>query len=477
LKIKLVEKSAKIMRIMAMVPAMLMGCLLTFSACASIPVQERGDILTRLPEQFAGNDAITSNNLSWKQSFHSEQLRNDILTLRKENFELEAARARIEQAAAVYGISRSDLFSRLDARAGFKRSRTKEDTIGATTIMRNTIDFEAALQCEPDIWGRLKARQKAASLSFEEQQALMDQTALNLQTLLVESWVTHHAARRLEQVVEEQKETNAQLLDLTELYLAQGQGNALDVLQQRGSLVAIERALPEVNSSKRRTANAYFVLMGHIPDGSNLVKDEWPILEHLSAVTTPRKLLVDRPDLRASFLALQAVDQEVAATIADRLPRLSIELSYMVSGSSLSTVGNGPVLQFVSNLLAPVFDAGRLKAEAVLRKAEARELLAALKQAILEALREVEDALALEQALFEKKIVLEDEIAISRETVDKARLRYVNGQDSFLSVLIMLENLQILQQENILLQQDLLINRARLLKALGAKWSYQSETS
>jgi NodT family efflux transporter outer membrane factor (OMF) lipoprotein len=450
---------------------MFLECCLVFSSCTVAPVQNRKNIPDRLPEQYpSSGKKIPDHPLFWEQSFPSQSLRDDILTLLDENFELAAARARVKQAAAAYGMAGSALMPTLDGQGEFERSRVKQDN---ATTTQNTIAFEAALHWEPDIWGRLRARRDAAALSFREQQAQEEQTALDLQTLLVESWVIHHGARRLEQVLVAQWATNKQLLNLTELRLALGQGNALDVLQQRGCLVATERALPAVASQKRRAANAYAVLLGHLPDGRDPADGPWPTLKQLTALTSPRQLLVDRPDLRAAFLALQVADHEVAAAIADRLPRLSIGWSYEASGGSLATIGDDTALRFTSGLLSPIFDAGRLRAKMVERKAEVRELLALLEHAMLVAVREVEDALSREQALFDEHRLLKNEMAIALDTVEKAKLRYVNGQETYLAVLVALANLQTLQQNEMTLQQELLINRGRLLKALGAKWSQE----
>jgi outer membrane protein TolC len=299
----------------------------------------------------------------------------------------------------------------------------------------------------------------------------VDQAALDLESLLVESWVVHHGARRLKQLLEAQQRTNRQYLELTELRLGQGQGSALDVLQQKGRLVTTAGTLPGVDEKRRRAANAYAVLMGRLPDGSDLVADGWPDIEPLSTITSPRQLLDARPDLQAAFLALGAADHEVAAAIADRLPRLSIGVTMEQSGRSLTRIGDGSIYQVAGGLLAPVFDAGRLKAKAAQRKAEALETLAILEQAMRTAVREVEDALVRETALFEELSLLQAENAIALDTVKEATRRYVNGQESFLSVLAALVKQQTLQQNEIALQQDLLINRGLLLKALGAKWS------
>ncbi len=445
-------------------------------ACTVAPVQKRDDIPEGLPEQFVSSKTRVSNsNLCWKQSFPSVFLQADVQTLLENNFELEAARARVKQTAATYGIAKSEIMPSLDVKADFDRSRIKEDSDNTSTVTTNTIAFGAALNWELDIWGRIRAKKTAASLLLEEKQALADQIALNLQSLLVETWITYHGASMFEEVLKEQRETNMQVLALTELRLAQGDGNALDVLQQQGHLASIDRILPGATSEKRRAANANAVLLGRFPNNDHQPGGKWPFLKRLSVISSPRKLIADRPDLRAAFLFLQAADHEVSAAIADRLPTISIGLKYAASGKTFSNIGQDTALSLVSGLLIPIFDAGRLKAKASRKKAQALESIAILEQAMLVAVREVEDALILENALFDEQVLLQKEIAIKIETVDKARLLHVNGHESFLVVLVALKELQVLQQEEITLKQKLLINRGRLLKALGAKWSQDCE--
>ena len=444
-------------------------CLFLLPACSVISAIDRPDFSTQLPQSFvSAGEAADIESITWLDSFKDSHLQKDIETLKQQNFELEAARARVEQAAAGYGINRADLFPTLDATSDFERKREKED--GGSSETSSNISFGAALNWELDIWGRLQAKKEAASLTLEEQKALVDQTALNLQTVLVESWVSHHAASKLEDILRDQRTTNAQFLELTELRLEQGQGNALNVLQQRGRLAATKRFLLSIEADKINAANAYDVLLGMMPDGRALPLENWPNIKPFSSLPTPPKLMESRPDLRAAFLSLLAADQEVAAAIADRLPKFSIGLNYNITGSAFSNIGDGQVLSFITGLLAPIFDAGRRKAEVSRREALAKEALVDMEQAMLVAVREIEDGLNREKSLFKEQALLAEEVTITEQTVDKAKLRYLNGQENYLSVLTALENLQTLRQREINLQRDLLINRARLLKAFGATW-------
>ena len=449
----------------------LLCSLMAVSACALTTVRNRTEIQDALPIQFAGcGPAGAGKPIFWIESFPSEFLQSDVRTLIQENLALKAARARVTQAAAEYGIAGSGGLPALNARGDIDHSRVKEDEPDGTDTTRNTIAFEAALAWEPDIWGRLKTRRAAAALTLREKQAMVDRIALDLQMLLVESWVAHHGARKLKRLLRKQRETNMQLLELAELRFAQGQGGALDVLRQQGLLAATEQRLPGAEAEQRRAANAYAVLTGHLPKGVDLPADRWPVLTPTMSIATPRRLLAERPDLQAAFLALQAADHEVAAAVADRLPRLAIGLTVIESGSGLSQIGDGCVYRIASGLLAPLFDAGHLKAKVARRKAAAREFLAVLEQAMQAAVREVEDAVAMEVALFDRQRLLRKRIAIAADTVEKAARRYANGLEAFPAVLSALAEQQALQQNDIALQQELLINRGRLLKALGAKW-------
>lgn len=449
----------------------LLACVLFCTSCSLGPAPDRAVFSHRFPERFStrthGGNPMP---VTWCESFPDAALQKDVREMGLRNYEVAAARSRVAQAAAAYGVSKAALYPSGDATASGERSRIREDR---DSRVETLISFGQALNWELDIWGRLRAKKKAAGLTLSEQSALAGQTLVDLQTLLVETWISHHTSQRLEALLGRQQETNTRFLALTELRFAQGQGSALDVLRQRGRLEAVKRELPRVVSRGRQAANAYAVLMGRMPGSTQLPASAWPCLSPLNRLPAPDALMMRRPDLRAAFFALRAADQEVAAAVADRMPRLSIGLGISVTGNAMSAIGDGGKAAFTTGLLAPVFDAGRRKMVVSEKKALVSESLADLEQAMRVAVREVEDGVVLESALFRERDLLEVEIAHNRQIVAEARQHYINGWDSYLGVLDALETYQAILREKVILEQDIALNRARLLKALGASWQPQ----
>ena len=189
-------------------------CCFLLPACSLISTQGYGDPDTRFPDRFSGSAPAGSREIVWKQSFPDNALESDIQMLTRDNFEISAARARVEQAAAEYHISRSALFPSLEAGADFERSRVRQNLRNSTDSL---ISFGSLLNWEPDIWGRLRRKKEAADLTLAARKETVKDIALNLQTLLVEAWVAHHGARRLEKVLTDLQTTNLDFLNLTEL--------------------------------------------------------------------------------------------------------------------------------------------------------------------------------------------------------------------------------------------------------------------
>ena len=333
--------------------------------------------------------------------------------------------------------------------------------------------MSTGLSYEIDVWKRIAARRRAATLEYQASRQDLEASALFLTGSVVDVWFILQEQKALLALLQEQIEISQELLDLTEVRFGVGAGSAVDVLQQRQQLEATRAEIPLVRSRLNTAYNQLAVLLGASPGAldTRIPDGVLPDLPPFPQLGEPATLLVSRPDLRSAQLRLQAADFRVATAVAERLPRLVLDLSYEFSARSFSTVFRQEVGSLVGNLVAPVIDGGLRRNQVVRHKALTRELLDRFGQQYLQALLEIEDALVRERFQVELIANLESQIGLARSTLQQSQSRYVNGLINYVTVLLAVQSLQGLQRRLISEKRFLLSNRAGLYRALGGHWT------
>ncbi len=174
-----------------------------------------------------------------------------------------------------------------------------------------------------------------------------------------------------------------------------------------------------------------------------------------------------RPDVQSAFLVLQAADRELASAISDRYPRLTLQVSATSAGDSADQLFDDWVTAFGGDLLAPLFRGGALSAEVERREALKRQRLYEYGQTMLEALREVEDALILEQRQRQGLASLEQQVNLAQRSYEQLQVQYLNGAANYLDVLSALNQVQQLQRERLSARLTLVDYRIALYRALA----------
>ena len=163
---------------------------------------------------------------------------------------------------------------------------------------------------------------------------------------------------------------------------------------------------------------------------------------------------------------------------AAMFPSLSLTGSAGVQNPALPaavlTIGGvGPSFALGANLLQPIFDHGRLRAQRAEVEAKHRELLSAYRAVIRSSLVDVENALAAIQNLQLTGQFQTDAVAQSERAFDGAKLRYQAGSGDFLSVLESQRSVYAARDQFIQYRLGRLQALVSLNKALGGGWSQQ----
>lgn len=102
-------------------------------------------------------------------------------------------------------------------------------------------------------------------------------------------------------------------------------------------------------------------------------------------------------------------------------------------------------------------------------RAVVEERLAEYASAVLEAIKEVQDALANISGQKDRVAGLEDELRAAKQARDQARLRYLKGQSDFLNFVTQQRSVQGLQRNLVAARTDLLSFQIALYRALGGQ--------
>ena len=400
----------------------------------------------------------------WWQALGDERLTGLVELALSDNLNLQQARLRMEQSAALERQAAARLFPTLDAEASADRTLPNSGEANSDRVAAGL-----QLSWEIDLWQRLKSFRKATELetaaSYEDLQA----TALLLSAEVAQTYFGLIEQRLQLELLTSQVEVSRTLLGLIELRFAQGQASVVDVYQQRQQLASTQAQFPPIRSRLRVQANRLNVLVARSPaKRPPPASADLPTLPAPPKLGVPSSLLVNRPDLRRIRYQLAAADYLVAEAVADRLPWLQIGIEAGYEGSDMGRLTpDGLFTSLMSSVAGPVFDWGRRKAEVHRRKAIVKGHVLALSQAYLTAIEEVESALWRERRQRELIEALDRELAIARRNLQETQRRYGQGLTDFLPVLIAIQSTQALERNVLTQQRELVLIRILLYRALG----------
>jgi multidrug efflux system outer membrane protein len=440
-----------------------------FSCTPFAPAARLGQEETAVPDSFSIKDSIQDPKQRWWETVGDEQLNSFVDEALTDNQTLLSYWARLEKAQAQARKEGADLKPSLAGAAGASYTRIETDS---SSVENENYSIGLVAGYEVDLWGRIRATNKSALLSAEASREDLNTVAMTLAAEVTERWVAILSQRLQRQLLEQQLSNNETYLELVELRFRKSLASALDVFQQRQLVERSKAQLPLIEMQERMLQNQLAVLLGRMPNQSPVItRQELPVLDAVPDAGLPVQLLQNRPDIVAAFKRLEAVDQDLAAARADRLPALRLTGSVAYDSDQLEKVFDNWIANLAASVTAPVFDGGRRKAEVDINEAAVQQQLAEYRQLVLSAVREVEDALISETKIREHVAALENQLQAGKNALKEAGTRYLNGLNDYLPVLTQLLSVQSLENDLIRRHEDLLVARISLYRAIGGSWT------
>ena len=379
----------------------------------------------------------------WKTFVADARARQLVELALANNRDLRIAALNVERARAAYGVSRADLFPSVSAAGTATQAKGARDVVGESTG-RVSHNYSATLgfaNYELDFFGRISNQADASREAWLQQVETRDAAQISVIAQVLSGYLTLAADQERLKVAQDTLASLQHTLRLTIKRHDARVASQIDVTSAQGSLEGAHVDIAKYTTAVAQDENALALLIG-IPLPEDLrpppgLLNGTPVLQEVPTGLSS-EVLLRRPDLRADEHALKAANADIGAARAAFFPSITLTAN-AGSGSAelgrLFSAGNG-VWTFAPQINLPIFTGGRLQSS--LDRAEvARDIqVATYEKDVQTAFREVADALAQRGTADEALRAQQAQTDFYEKSYQLAELRYKNGVDSYLSVLV-----------------------------------------
>jgi outer membrane protein, multidrug efflux system len=412
-----------------------------------------------------GDVAIT---VAWWQGFGDPVLTKVVESALANNVDIAIAAARVEEARAQFDAARGQLLPSAVALGGAKRERFLNPfgLPASQSAERAEIDISYDL----DLFGRLRYASEAARASLLATQVAKDNVTLAVASSAAAGYIGLRSLDERLQVVRDTVTARADSLAIARRLANSGYATRLALEQADAEYQATVQLIPALELAITRQEDGLSVLLGENPRAIERGVAWASLTPPGVPAMLPAELLRRRPDIAQAEQLIVAADRTLDSARAAFLP--SIQLG--IAGGYLdSTLIGDPVGVFSvgGSILAPIYEGGRLRAQADAAAARRDQAAYFYRKIALNAFREVEDALAAYQRTTEQ----EQSLRLQRDALARALVlatnRYRAGYSSYIEQLDAQRGLLSADLSLVQVSSDRLGAAVSLYQALGGGWS------
>jgi outer membrane protein, multidrug efflux system len=423
------------------------------------------------PQQAA--QASSLGNEQWWQVYQDPVLTQLIHTAIAQNYDVRIAAARVLQAQAQVGITRSNQLPSASVGANVFTEQNAKVSRLFPAYEVNGGELNLAVVWNLDFWGKYRRQTEAARAQLLAtewgQRAVISSLVANVAT-------AYFQLRALDSELEISQRTLAsrqQSLKLIQVLESHGGASGLDMSQAEQLVYTASEAIPDLERQIQQQENVLSVLLGEnpqsMPRGRALI--EQPVPQNVPA-GLPSELLERRPDIRQAEETMVAANAQIGVAKAAFFPNLSL--------TGLGGLESNTLHQFISqpsetwsgafSVTQPVFEGGALRSGLRLAHANWQEASLSYQQTVQNALEQVSSSLIASQKNREFREQQELLTQAAQRTDQFSEVLYKNGGASYLQVLTSETNYFSAELNLVGAQLNERLALVQLYQALGGGW-------
>jgi multidrug efflux system outer membrane protein len=444
--------------------------------CAVGPEYERPKVETPERWRIDAGQAAELANARWWEQFGDPVLDGLIDAALRENLDLRAAAARVDQFLGQLAATRAQFYPQLGY--GLDASRNRASRVGQPPLAAGADPYYSLYQgaltadWQIDLFGRVRRQSEAAQAQVYASEQGRRGVVLSLVAAVATSYV---GLRALDRQLEISRATAQNYGATQRIFEQRYAGGAVSELELRQIESQYQQALAAIPSLELQVAaqeNLISALLGRHPGPLARGRTFEELAVPRVPGDLPAALLERRPDILQAEQTLVATTANIGVARSLYFPTFSLTgllgsvstalddfLSSAARTASVAAAASGPIFTF-----------GAIGGQVDTAEAAQREALALYRATILQALRETNDALVGSVKRREEADAQARRAAALRSYAQLSRLRFDNGYAGYLEVLY---------AENELFAAELTAVRARaeqyaqvvaVYQAVGGGW-------
>ena len=414
----------------------------------------------------AGSDVTV--DAQWWRGFGDAALDGLVEAALAHNLDIMIAAARVDEARAQFAAARG---ARMPQVQGVGTGgRTRNVNPFGIDIEQWALQGEVQASFDVDLFGRLRHSAAAAKAQLLASDHGRETVRLAVAAAVVSGYIQLRTFDERRTILRRTLDARAGTLKLIRRRAEAGYGSQLDLAQAEAEYEAAAQVLPAVELAITKLENGLSILLGRTPGpiarGSALAALTIPAVP----VQLPACVLRQRPDIASAEQQIVAADHSLDAARAAFMPDIKLAASGGFVASSLLPDNPLSIFSLGGSILAPIFNGGRIRAQAEGAAARRDQAAFAYRRTALTAFREVEDAMASVKRLGEQEDVLTRQQDALQRVQQLASRRYREGYSPYLEQLDAERSLLSSQLSLVQLRGDRLLASTALFQAVGGGW-------
>lgn len=420
-------------------------------------------------------DSTTVATVSWRDIFSDPQLVEHINHALENNIDVRVAIEQLSIAESYFKQGKAGNIPTLSAGAQVTHQQlSKNSQLGAFLDGSSTqYELTGSLSWEADIWGKIRSTKRASHATLmgtmAVHQAVKSRLVANVASLYFQLQAVDEQLAVAQQTLENRRSS----LETTQALKDAGVLTEVAVNQTEAQVYTAEAITIDLNQQAKLLENTFSILLGVEPQPiTRSPFDESTVELDEQNTGYPVQLLANRPDVRAAEMSFRNAFELTNVARSQFYPSLSISATGGLQSIQLDQLFslNSLFANIVGSLTQPILNRRSIKTQYEVAQSQQQIAYLDFKQALLNASREVSNAVYSREAAALKSVAKSNEFEAYQLATDHSEALLDSGLANYLEVLTARQNALNARLSLIDAKYATLSSTVELYRALGGGW-------